>query len=71
MSSAERAACTGDIEKIIVTTMRDLICDAPDVVIHGLIVLDHVSRDHAKFFVSCLSTLFVRIKVHFALITSS
>lgn len=63
MNTSERSRCQSDIEKIITTTLRDLICDAPDVVIHGLIVLDHISHDHARFFISSLPSLFVRVKV--------
>lgn len=63
MGPADRAACQDDMEKIVTNTLRDLICDAPDVVVHGLIVLDHISRDHAKYFVQSLPTMFVRLKV--------
>ena len=63
MSQADREKVGEDVDKIVTNTLRDLICDATDVIIHGLVVLDHVSRDHAKCFIKSLPTLFVRLKV--------
>lgn len=63
MSQADRLRCKEDAEKIISTTLRDLICDATEVIVQGLIVLDQVSRDHSEVFIPSMNTLFLRLTV--------